>query len=92
MVYFTWLIYIVNQVFVNKILLSFLIAIVKKSFDKSMKSYIKNSYEAKAGMNQQCSMILDAFGLLNETNLVVLTANYRSVQKPSDSAKHKRIY
>lgn len=51
MVYFTWFIYIMNQVFVNKILLSFLLAIVKKSFDKSMKSFTKNNYEAKANKN-----------------------------------------
>jgi len=87
MVYFTWFIHIMNQVYVNKILLSFLIAIVKKSFDKSMKSYTKNGYEAKAVMNQSCSIVMAAFGLLNETNLVVLSANYRVSSKPNDNAK-----
>lgn len=87
MVYFMWFIYILNQVFVNKILLSFLLAIVKKSFDKSMKGYVMNSYEAKSVMNQQCSIVYNAFGLIHESNLVVLTSNYRSPSKANVNAK-----
>ena len=37
---------------------------------------IENSYEARAELNMRSSLILKQFGLLYETDLVVLSANY----------------
>ena len=41
-----------------------------------MNGEIENYYEASAELNMRSSLILKQFGLLNESDTVVLSANY----------------
>ena len=51
MVTVIWGINIVNAIFVRIILISFLIGIIKKTYDIQMNGEVQNSYEARAEMN-----------------------------------------
>ena len=85
-----WFTQIINQVYINKILLSFLIAIIGKSFKAQTDAANKNGYEARAALNAKCSVVMNFFGLLSdETDLVVLSANYRKPEVPSADSKMK---
>lgn len=77
MIYTMWLSHMVNQILVNKILLSFLIAMVGKTLNKQKASALINDYEARTSLNASCSTVIDFFGLLNETELIILSANYK---------------
>lgn len=48
-----------------------------------MKDVVENNYRQRAEMNQHCSIIMSNFGLLYETDLIVLSANYYS--KPANT-------
>ena len=54
---------------------------------------VKNGYEARATLNAKCGAVLNFFGLLSdETDLVILSADYRVPNVPSaDSAIKKSI-
>ena len=57
-------------------MLSFLIALVKKSFDTQMKSEVQNTYQMRTEMNNESSMVLRLLGLLHETDLFILSAQF----------------
>lgn len=90
MVLLNWITHLVNQLFVKTILLSFLIAIVKGSYDKLMKQEIKLSYASKAVMNNKTSNFLKTFGLLSETDMISISADYEVAAPSSDSGKLKK--
>lgn len=90
MVLLNWLTHLVNQLFVKTILLSFLIAIVKGSYDKLMKQEIKLSYASKAVMNNKTSNFLATFGLLSETDMISISADYEVAAPSSASGKLKK--
>ena len=76
MVFLNWITHLGNQLFVKTILLAFLIATVKGSYGKIMSEETKLSYASKAIMNNKTSNFLKTFGLLSETDLVVISADY----------------
>jgi len=84
MIYFQWFTQISNQIYVNKILLSFLIAIIGKSFKAQNDAAIRNGYEARAALNAKCSVVMNMFGLLtDETDLIILSSDYRKPDAPN---------
>lgn len=89
MVFLNWMTHIGNQLFVKTILLSFLIAIVKGSYDKLMRQEVKLSYASKAVMNNKTSNFLKTFGLLSETDLTTISAGYGVKSAASDTSKLK---
>jgi hypothetical protein len=90
MVFLTWLTHLVNQLFVKTILLSFLIAIVKGSYDKLMKQEVKLSYASKAIMNNKTSNFLKTFGLLSETDMISISADYEVAAPKSNQGQMKK--
>lgn len=91
MIYTMWFTQIINQIYVNKILLSFLIAIIGKSFKASNDAAVKNGYEARAALNAKCSVVMNFFGLLSdEQDLVILSAGYRKPEVPSAEGQMKK--
>ena len=87
MIYGTWLAHMINQILVNKILLSFLIAMVGKTLNKQKASELINSYEARAALNASCSSVMDFFGMLNESELIVLSANYKKPEVVNETTQ-----
>jgi len=87
MVFFLWLNHIGNQLLVKTFLLSFLIAIIKGSYDQQNKAEIRLSYSYRALLNKKTSNILSAFGLLFETDLIALSADYYKPPVASDASK-----
>lgn len=67
-----------------------MIAIIGKSFKGQMEAENKNGYEARAALNAKCSVVMNFFGLLtDETDLVVLSGNYRKPEVPTENSKIK---
>jgi len=67
---------IFNEIYLKIIILSFLIAIVKKSFDTQMKSATQNNYKQRCDMNKESSSMFRQVGLLQETDVLVLSAQF----------------
>ena len=87
MIYTQWFAQILNQFYVNKILLSFLIAMIGKTFKGQMEAENRNGYESRAALNAKCSVVMNAFNLLtHETDLVILSSNYKKPDKPNELA------
>ena len=87
MIYLQWFTQILNQFYVNKILLSFLIAMIGKTFKGQMEAENKNGYNSRAALNAKCSVVMNAFNLLtHETDLVILSSNYKKPEKPNEMA------
>lgn len=79
MIYVMWFNQIMNQFYVNKILLSMVIAIIGKTYKGQMAVENINLYQSRATLNAKCSVMMDVFGLLNnETDLIILSANYKT--------------
>ena len=91
MVFFTWLVQITNQLFVKTILLSFLIALVKKVYDGQMKGYVENNYQARAEMNLKSSLMLKIFGLIDETDLIILSADFATAPQVKGKSEDSKI-
>ena len=89
MVFANWMTHIGNQLFVKTILLSFLIAIVKGSYNKLINQEVKLSYASKAIMNNKTSNFLKTFGLLQETDMITISADYEVKTAASDTSKLK---
>jgi len=67
---------ILNEVYLKIIMLSFLIAIVKKSFDNQMKSEVQNRYNSRCDQNLESSNVMRQIGLLDESDILVLSATF----------------
>ena len=67
---------ILNEVYLKIIMLSFLIAIVKKSFDNQMKSEVQNRYNSRCDQNLESSNVMRQIGLLEESDILVLSAQF----------------
>lgn len=57
-------------------MLSFLIAIVKKSFDNQMNTEVQNRYNSRCDQNLQSSNVMRQIGLLDESDILVLSAQF----------------
>jgi hypothetical protein len=87
MLYTVWIAHYMNDIYVSKILLSFLIAMIGKTFAGENRAANTNGYESRATLNAKCSIVMNAFGLLaHETDLVVVSANYRKPENPSSES------
>ena len=75
---FIMLLQILNEVYLKIIMLSFLIAIVKKSFDKQMRQELTNLYNLRCRLNKESSTVIRQFGFLEETDLLVLSAQFEN--------------
>ena len=80
-----WFNLVFNQIFVKTILLAFLISLIKGIFDGQTKIATENYYAQRAEMNQHCSIIMSNFGLLDETDLMVISADYYVKKKPKNN-------
>jgi len=59
---------------------------IGKTFKGTNEAAVKNGYEARAALNAKCSLVMNAFGLLtHETDLVIVSANYRRPEKPNET-------
>jgi hypothetical protein len=65
---------IINEIYLKIIMLSFLIAIVKKTFDTQMKIEAQNFYEQRSGMNTESSTVFNQLGLLDQQDMFILSA------------------
>lgn len=80
----TWSHMLLNKILVNLVLMRFLIGHIFRSFSNQMQSVVENSYEQRAEMNQVCSLVMHFLGLNYETDLIVLSADYKPKQTVSE--------
>jgi len=64
---------IFNEIYLKIIMLSFLIAIVKKTFDTQMKIEKQNIYEQRSDMNKESSTVFNQIGLLEQQDMFILS-------------------
>jgi hypothetical protein len=65
---------ILNEIYLKIIMLSFLIAIVKKTFDNQMKIEKQNFYDMRSSMNTESSTVFNQLGLLDQQDMFILSA------------------
>jgi len=70
---FVMLLTIFNEIYLKIIMLSFLIAIVKKTFDTQMKIEKQNIYEQRSDMNKESSTVFNQIGLLEQQDMFILS-------------------
>jgi hypothetical protein len=75
MVYFIWFIWFCTQFINLVILLNFLIAIISQSYEDVMSRETFTRYSLRSHMNLECLLILQTFGMINEMDIFVLSAN-----------------
>ena len=81
---------IFNEFYLKIIMLSFLIAIVKKTFDTQMKIEKQNIYEQRSSMNKESSTVFNQIGLLNQQDMFVLSAQFESPPMPDKVDKFQK--
>jgi len=70
---FVMILTIFNEFYLKIIMLSFLIAIVKKTFDTQMKIEKQNIYEQRSDMNKESSTVFNQIGLLEQQDMFILS-------------------
>lgn len=71
-IYFTWFI---NQIFIQIILLNFLIAVIGDSYKKVIDTEVIITYTSKAGLNREFLIIQKALGRDVKIGVLILSAN-----------------
>ena len=73
---------ILNEVYLKIIVLSFLIAVVGRSFATQMKTAIQNQYQQRCEMNNESAIAMRLIGLLQESEVLVLSAQFEKADGP----------
>lgn len=73
---------IFNEIYLKIIMLSFLIAIVKKTFDTQMKIEKQNVYGQRSDMNKESSTVFNSIGLLEQQDMFILSCQFESPPAP----------
>lgn len=81
---------IFNEIYLKIIMLSFLIAIVKKTFDTQMKIEMENKYSLRCAMNKESSTAFNMIGLLDQQDMFVLSAQFESTPQPDKIDKFQK--
>lgn len=72
LIYFTWFI---NQIFLQIILLNFMISVIGNSYQSVIDKEIIITYSSKAGMNREFLIIQKALGNDEKIGTLILSAN-----------------
>ena len=87
---FVMLLTIFNEIYLKIIMLSFLIAIVKKTFDTQMKIEKQNIYEQRSDMNKESSTVFNQIGLLEQQDMFILSCQFESPPAPDKIDKFQK--
>jgi hypothetical protein len=84
-IYIMWILWFVQLLIMQIILLNFLIAVISQTYERVASSQVNYIYKDKAEMNEECQLILSTLYYVGEVKMIVFTYDKSIFSVESDA-------